>query len=159
VAQLHSARLGSVWDVIVLRTRRPPNASETPPGKGGWDTTTTTRDGERGDSSLLRSGQGATYRCSPLPHMDTIWMWNTMHACSAGPVGRLACGEPSFTPTLNTTTPAVSLSLASQCSVGLCLGCDSVTNTTSPQCLRNPIAVSPDISAPVRGHRCSLSSS
>jgi len=36
-------------------------------------------------------------------------MWNTMHACSAGPVGRLACGEPSFTPTLNTTTPAVSL--------------------------------------------------
>jgi len=88
-----------------------------PPGKGGWDTTTTTRDGERGDSSLLRSGQGATYRCSPLPHMDTIWMWNTMHACSAGPVGRLACGEPSFTPTLNTTTPAVSLSSASQCSV------------------------------------------
>jgi hypothetical protein len=48
---------------------------------------------------------------------------------------------------------------ASQCSVGLCLGCDSVTNTTSPQCLRNPIAVSPDISAIVRGHRCSLSSS
>ena len=44
-AQLHSARLGSVWDhVIVLRTRRPPNASETPkpPGKGGWGTTTTT---------------------------------------------------------------------------------------------------------------------
>jgi hypothetical protein len=24
LAQLHSARLGSVWDVIVLRTRRPP---------------------------------------------------------------------------------------------------------------------------------------
>ena len=27
---LHSARLGSVWDVLVLRTRRPPIASETP---------------------------------------------------------------------------------------------------------------------------------
>ena len=27
---------------------------------------------------------------------------------------------------------------ASQCSDGLCLGCESVTNTTSPQCLRNP---------------------
>ena len=81
-----------------------------PPGKGGWGTTTTTtREGERGGLVAQRSGQGTTYHCSPLPHMDTIWMWNTMHACSSGPVGRLACGEPSFTPTLNTTTPAVSL--------------------------------------------------
>ena len=62
---------------------------------------------------------------SPFPHMDME-------------LSMLACGKPSFTPTLNTTTPAVSLSSASQCSVGLCLGCDSVTNTTSPQCLRNP---------------------
>jgi len=40
-----------------------------------------------------------------------------MHACSAGPVGRLACGEPSFTPTLNTTTPAVSFRAALRISV------------------------------------------
>jgi len=46
---------------------------------------------------------------SPFPHMDME-------------LSMLACGKPSFTPTLNTTTPAVSLSSASQCSVGLCLG-------------------------------------
>ena len=40
--------------------------------------------------------------------MDTIWMWNTMHARPGGWPARLR-GEPSFTPTLNTTTPAVSL--------------------------------------------------
>ena len=49
-----------------------------------------------------------------------------MHACSAGPVGRLACGEPSFTPTLNTTTPAVSL-MTTVTTVATALASDGVT--------------------------------
>ena len=62
-------------------------------------------------------------------------MWNTMHACSAGPDGRLACGEPSFTPTLNKTTPAVSLKRI--------LFCDTVFLFTRDRCASSPLALSP----------------
>ena len=72
-----------------------------------------------------------------------------MHACSAGPEGRLACGEPSFTPTEhNHTCGELELSFTVRWAR---LGCIVLTNTTSPQCLRNPIVVS--FRATVRGHR------
>ena len=72
-----------------------------------------------------------------------------MHACSAGPEGRLACGEPSFTPTEhNHTCGELELSLTVRWAR---LGCIVLTHTTSPQMPQNPIVVC--FRATVRGHR------
>ena len=72
-----------------------------------------------------------------------------MHACSAGPKGRLACGSPhSHLTEHNHTCGELELSFTVRWAR---LGCIVLTNTTSPQCLRNPIVVS--FRATVRGHR------
>ena len=57
----------------------------------------------------------ATYRSSPFPRMDMEHNASTMHACLAGPAARLARLRGALIHTvvpctLNTTTPAVSLS-------------------------------------------------
>ena len=63
--------------------------------------------------------------------------------------GRLACGEPSFTPTEhNHTCGELELSFTVRWAR---LGCIVLTHTTSPQMPQNPIVVS--FRATVRGHR------
>ena len=94
MAQLHSARLGSVWNVIVLRTR-PPMTQKTHCSQPGHDKNNTrTRDGVRllawASSVAQQADKGRRIGARPF----RVWIWNTMHASLNGrlagsPVGAL----------------------------------------------------------------------
>ena len=116
--------IGESCDGSVLTNTTSPNGLRETPGEGS-------RVGHDSNNTVVAQGSSLSEedKGKRTVRPFRIWICNVTHACSAGPVGRLICGEPSFTATEHNHTCG-ELQLHSL--VGLSWDAMVLTNTTSP---------------------------